>query len=453
VIDPLGLPPEEMRRLGHRVVDVVVDHLEGLADGPAIRIGDPAELAAALGGPLPEEPGDPDAALETLVAVALAHMQFSNHPRYFARIPGPAAFAGVLGEWLGVGYNAMSTSWHGASGPIAVELAVCGWLAELCGMPPSTEGILLSGGSVATLTALAAARHACGPGVVYLADEAHVAITRALTTLGWPEEEVRVLPSDSDGRLPVAAARAAMEEDRTLGRRPGFVAATAGTTNTGAVDPLDELASLCGEEGLWLHVDGAFGAAAVLAPAGRAVLGGLGRADSLVLDPHKWLFQPYDAGCLLVRRPGVLEAAFSVTPNYLADVRVRPGEVALRDRSPELSRRSRALKLWLTLRVHGARAMREAVARGIALGEEAEALVREDPRLEVVSPAQLGVVCFAVTGAEEGEHARRAAALAADGYADVTSTVVRGRPVLRLCTINPRTTAEDLRETIERLAA
>lgn len=452
MIDPLGLPPEEMRRLGHRVVDMVVDHLEGLADGPAVRIGAPAELAEALGGPLPEEPGDADEALDLLARIALTHMQYSHHPRYFARIPGPAAFAGVLGEWLGVGHNAMSTSWHGSSGPITVELAVCGWLAELCGLPPSTEGILLSGGSVATLTALAAARHACGPGVIYLSDEAHIAVTRALTTIGWPEEQVRVLPSDAEGRLPVDAVRATVEEDRALGRRPGFVAATAGTTNTGAVDPLEELGALCAAEDLWLHIDGAFGAAAVLAPAGRAVLGGLGRADSLVLDPHKWLFQPYDAGCLLVRRPGVLEGAFSVLPTYLADVQVRAGEVALRDRSPELSRRSRALKLWLTLRVHGARALREAVARGIALAEEAEALVGEDPRLEVVSPAQLGVVCFAVRGAEEGEHARRAAALAADGYADVTSTVVRGRPVLRLCTINPRTTTEDLRGTIERLA-
>ena len=453
MIDPLGLPPEEMRRLGHRVVDMVVDHLEGLADGPAVRIGSPDELASALGGPLPEEPGDPDEALDLLAQVALTHMQYAHHPRYFARIPGPAAFAGVLGEWLGVGHNAMSTSWHGASGPITVELAVCGWLAELCGMPRETEGILLSGGSVATLTALAAARDACGPGVLYHSDEAHIAITRALTTIGWPADDVRVLPTDSEGRLPVDAVRAAVEEDARAGRRPGFVAATAGTTNTGAVDPLDGLAGLCTDRDLWLHIDGAFGAAGVLAPAGRSLLAGLGRADSLVLDPHKWLFQPYDAGCLLVRRPGVLEGAFSVLPSYLADVQVRAGEVALRDRSPELSRRARALKLWLTLRVHGAEALRAAVARGIELAEEAEAIVRSDPRFEVVSPAQLGVVCFAVREAEEGEHARRAAALAEDGYADVTSTVVYGRPVLRLCTINPRTTAEDLHGTIERLAA
>jgi aromatic-L-amino-acid decarboxylase len=247
--------------------------------------------------------------------------------------------------------------------------------------------------------------------------------------------------------------RRAVAADRSAGRRPGFVVATAGTTNVGAVDPLRELADLCAAEGLWLHVDGAYGAAAALCDAGRAALPGLERADSLVLDPHKWLFQPYDAACLLVRHPGVLAEAFAVSPEYLADVAPRPGEVNFRDRSPELTRRSRALKLWLTFRIHGAEVLAAAVARGIALAQEAEAIAAAHPRLEVVTPAQLGIVTFALRDAGGGEHAARVAALARDGWAVVTSTSVRGRPVFRLCTINPLTTRDDLAETIARLAA
>src|SRR3954468_16988921 len=401
--DPLGLEPAEMRRLAHRVVDLVLDHVEARADGPALTAGDPAALAAALGGPLPEAPGDPDAALDALAHVALHHMQHAGHPRFLTRIPSPAAWTGILGDWLGTGTNAIAASWAGGAGPSEVELVVLEWLRAGLGLPEGTEGVLLSGGSIASLTAMAAARLERGPGPAYLSDQAHASIPRALRALAWAD--VRLLPSDAEGRLDPAAVAAAVRADRQAGHAAGVVIATAGTTNTGAVDPLEALAALCAAEDLWLHVDGAHGAPAALHPAGRAQLGpGLARADSLVLDPHKWLFQPYDAGCLLVSRPGGLDAAFSFTPSYLADVQTRAGEVALRDRSPELSRRSRALKLWLTLRVHGAGALREAVARGMALGEEAEAMVRGDARLEVVSPAQLGVVCFGVLGAEEGEH-------------------------------------------------
>jgi glutamate/tyrosine decarboxylase-like PLP-dependent enzyme len=359
----------------------------------------------------------------------------------------------MLGDWLGTGHNVIATSWHGASGPITVELVVCAWLAELCGLPPQTEGVVLSGGSLASLTALAAARHDAGPGVAYISDETHASIPRALATLGFPAEDVRVVPAGDDQTLEPGDVAAAVAEDRAAGRRPGFVVATAGTTNTGAVDPLDALADLCAAEGMWLHVDGAYGAAAALCPAGRAQLPGLGRADSLALDPHKWLFQPYEAGCLFVRRPGVLDAAFSMLPAYLADVASRDGEVSVRDRSPELTRRSRALKLWLTFRIHGARAIGAAIARGIALAEEAQNLIEADPRLELVTPARLAIVCFALRDAEPAEHAARAARLSRSGYAEVTSSFVGDRAVLRLCTINPTTTRDDLAGTLERLAA
>jgi aromatic-L-amino-acid decarboxylase len=451
--DPLGMTPDEMRHLGYWVVDRVIDHFVSGPQGPAIRTGSADELRAALGGPPPEEPGDAQEAARLLTDVALAHMQHGDHPRYFARVPGPSSFAGVVGEWLGTGFNAMAASWAGGSGPATVELVVLDWLRALMDMPAGTEGVLVSGGSHANTTALAAARAVRGAGVAYMSDQAHASIGRGLATLGFPPGHVRVLPTDGELRLPIETLAAAVSRDRLSGLRPRFVVASAGTTNTGAVDPLPEFARLCAAEGLWLHVDGAYGAPAALCDEGRALLRGMESADSLVVDPHKWLFQPYDVGCLLVRHPGALERAFAMTPDYLVDVKAGPGEVDFRDRSLELSRRSRALKLWLAFRTYGVARMRSAVARGIALAQYAEQLLRADPDWIVVTGAQLGVVTFARRDGTPEQHAAAAAALAQEGFAAVTSTTVRGRPVLRLCTINPRTTPSDIAATLDRLKA
>jgi len=274
---------------------------------------------------------------------------------------------------------------------------------------------------------------------------------RGLPAFGFAGDEVRVLACDVEMKLPVDALHATITEDKAAGRRPAFVVATAGTTNTGAVDPLPEIADLCDSEGLWLHVDGAYGASAALCEAGRRVLRGIERADSLVLDPHKWLFQPIDAGCLFVRRPGVLKRAFHMSPDYLADVTGVDEEVDFRDRSLELTRRARALKLWLSFRIYGVERISSAIAHGIALAEHAERVVAGDREWEVATPAQLGIVTFAKRGEDDDAHASRAAALADSGYGVVTSTKVLGRPALRLCTINPRTTALDVSSVLQRL--
>jgi aromatic-L-amino-acid/L-tryptophan decarboxylase len=352
--DALGMPTADMRRLGYWVVDRVVEHFERGPDGPAIRAGDAGELRTRLGGPVPHEPGDPLTGLEELVDVVFAHMQHGDHPRYFARVPGPSSFAGVLGDWLGTGFNALAASWGGGAGPAMVELVVLDWIRELLGMPPGTEGVILSGGSLSNLTALAAARRARGPGLAYLSDQTHASVRRGLDALGFGADEIRTLPTDERLVLRAEVLAGALAEDRARGAEPGFVVATAGTTNTGAVDELAGIADVCAAEQLWLHIDGAYGAPAALCDAGRAVLAGLERADSVTLDPHKWLFAPYDAGILLVRHPGVLEGAFSMRPEYLADVRSDSGEVSFGDRSLELSRRSRALKLWMMFRTYGA---------------------------------------------------------------------------------------------------
>ncbi|MHB1833657.1 MAG: pyridoxal phosphate-dependent decarboxylase family protein [Solirubrobacteraceae bacterium] len=451
--DSLGLPVDEMRRLGYWVVDQVVEHFRSGDQGPAIRTGDPVELRTLLGGPLPQQPGDPLKALQTLRDVALEQMQHGDHPRYFARVPGPSSFAGVLGDWLGTGFNALAASWGGGAGPATVELVVLDWLVELLGLPSGTEGILVSGGSQANLTAIATARAERGPGVAYISDQTHASIHRALLALGFTADEIRLLPTDEHLRLAAATVAEAVGADRQAGRQPRFVIATAGTTNTGAVDELEAIAALCKAEELWLHIDGAYGAPAALCEPGRAALAGMELADSLVMDPHKWLFAPYDAGVTFIRHAGALERAFAVRPEYLADVQRVPGTVDFGNRGLELSRRTRAFKLWMMLRTHGAAGLRAAVQRGIELAQLAQAMIDADPLWRCVTPAQLGIVTFTREGWDASEHAARVAALTADGWAALTSTSLRGRPALRLCTINPRTTEDDIAGTLQRLAA
>jgi glutamate/tyrosine decarboxylase-like PLP-dependent enzyme len=434
VPEPLSLDPQEMRRLGYRVIDRIVDHLGELRELPPIRVGDADELRAAVGGPPPEPPGEPDAALDAVFEQVLPFVQHPDHPRFFARIGSPSNFMSVLADLVTSGFNVFTGSWTGGSGPSTVELVVVDWLRSICGMPEGSEGVLVTGGSVASLVGLAAARTARGPGVVYVSPEGHASVARAARLLGL---ETRVLPV-----LTADAVRAAASEDTA----PMCVAATAGTTSTGAVDPLEELAEL----GLWLHVDGAYGAPAVLTERGRAVLAGLERADSLVLDPHKWLFQPYEIGCVLVREPELLERTFALSGVYLRDT--MGGEVNFRDRSVQLTRGGRALKLWLSIRTFGLAAFRDAIDHGITLAEHAETLLREREGWEVVTPAQLAIVCFRREGDDELQ-TRLSAAMVADGFAAPSTTEVDGRVALRLCTINPRTTFNDIEETIWRLDA
>jgi glutamate/tyrosine decarboxylase-like PLP-dependent enzyme len=456
--EPLSLPPEELRRLGYGVIDRLVDHYATLDGKPPVPVPDPDWSAASV-PPCPDGPTDPAAALDYLFDEVLARAQYTSHPRFFARIGAPSNPVSVLADLAGAGVNVFAGGWVGGAGPSAVELAVLGWLRDWMGMPDETEGVLVSGGSVGTLTALAAAAlarvDARARAAGYVSEHTHSAVARAWRTLGFAADHLRVLEADERQRLPAGAVARAIEADRAAGLEPFVILATAGTTSTGAVDPLQELGRLAREQGLWFHVDGAYGAPARLTEGGRELLAGIEQADSLVLDPHKWLFQPYEVGCVLVREPGLLERAFALDGAYLRDTVTT--EVQFRDRSPQLTRGSRALKLWLSLTVFGLDAFRAAIARGIALAELAEALLRERDGWEVVTPAQLAIVCFRRTapGLSDAEvdalNDRMVAAAVADGFTAPSTTLLAGRPVARLCTINPRTTDEDVRATIERL--
>ena len=448
--DLLALDEAQMRRLGYWVVDRVIEHALTLGAQPAITESDLATLTASLGGPAPRSPMPIDDDLATLADVALRNQQHGDHPRYFARVPGPSSYPAVLGEWLATGMQSVASSWGGGSGPTAVELIACAWLRDALGLAPTSDGVLLSGGSMANITAVITARHVRGDGVIYLSDQTHASIKRGLIAMGQPLDAISVLPTDGRYRLAPDTVRAAIHAVLAAGRRPLMVIATAGTTNTGAVDDLPAMADLCADHGVWFHVDGAYGGPAALCDRGRAAMPGLERADSFVVDPHKWLFQPYDIACLFVKAPGALEQTFAMYPEYLADV--TGSEVDMHNRSLELTRRGRALKLWLTMRAYGLDILAAAIDRGIGLAEYAQAVIEANTELGIVTPAQLGIVTFAAPGRSDLDHARAAARLTADGYAAVTSTVLSGRTVLRMCIINPKTTTSDIDGTIERLA-
>ena len=464
MMDPdhrIELPPEEMRALGHRVVDMLVDRLAALRDEPTASTAGRPEMERLLREPPPAEGIGWRAALERADAQVFRPLTHNAHPRFFAYVPGPGNFVGAMADAMVSALNPFAGAWAIAPGVAQVELVTVDWLREICGLPASAGGLFVSGGSMANLTALAAARHRLlgedfGRAVIYASDQTHSSIERGARVLGFRDDQLRRLPTDDAFRLRMDALESAVREDRAAGRVPFCVVANAGTTNTGAVDPLPRIAELCRAEGMWLHVDGAYGAAAALTAEGREALRGIGEADSLSIDAHKWLFQPYECGCVIVRDADALPDAFRLVPEYLRDTHREGEEVNFRDWGVQLTRGFRAFKLWMTVQVFGMDAMREAVAWGVRLAEAAERELRASEAWEVVTPAQLGIVTFRFRGAPEGPamddlQRRITAGLAADGYALLSTTELRGRTVLRLCTINPRTTEDEIRETIRRL--
>jgi len=459
----LELTSEEMRSLGYRIVDQIVEHFETLASKPVMRVSPRVELDAELREPLPEEPTPVDALLDRLRRVVWPNIGNVQHQRFFAFIPSPSNFVSVMADALAAGFNPFAGNWLEGSGPAQIELVVIDWLREMCGLPETAGGLFVSGGSMANLTALAAARRArlgnrSDDAVIYFSDQTHNSIEKALRVLGFAREQIRLLPSDEDFRLPVESLRRAVAGDRADGKNPFCVIANAGTTNTGAVDPLDQLADLCEREKLWLHVDGAYGAAACLSERGRKLLAGIERADSLSLDPHKWLFQPFEIGCVLARDARLLKKTFHTMAGYLEDTkRAEEEEINYYDYGVQLTRGFRALKLWLSIKTFGAAAFREAINRGFEMAEFAEELLSQSDCWRIISPATFGIVTFryVAEGRPENEineiHRRMVEMMTEDGFAFANSTVLRGQTVMRLCTINPRTTEDDVRATIKQL--
>ncbi|HLK94263.1 MAG TPA: aminotransferase class I/II-fold pyridoxal phosphate-dependent enzyme [Nocardioidaceae bacterium] len=463
--DPLAMSADEMRRVGYATVDALVDLLSEQRSRPVIRSTGPARMRERLGGPAPQQPEGFDSALRSVVDDVLPHRSNLQHPGYLAYIPGSGTWPGALGDLIASAMNLDCGNWMESSGPSQVELQVLDWFRQWIGYPEGAAGVLVSGGSAANLTALACARELrLGPmtndAVVYCSDQSHSSVARAARSLGFRPEQVRVVPTDDRYRLRLDALAAVVDADRAAGRTPLVVSANAGATNTGAVDPLPELAEFCSGQRIWFHVDAAYGGFAVLTKRGKAQLRGLERADSVTLDPHKWLYQPFECGAVLVREPGALERAFSVSPDYLADTAAQDAEVNFAARGLQLTRGSRALKLWMSLRTFGISAFRDAIDRTLDLALLAEQTVRADDRLELMMDATLGIICFRRRFPDvetEAEAAFRNAALVASvaesGIGMVSSTRLRGRYAIRLCVLNHSTTADDVLRVIDHVAS
>ena len=456
-----------MRALGERALDMVIRHFETNRDAPVGRTLTRADAERMLRTGIPELGTPVNELLDVLERDVFANALKTDHPRFYAFVPGPTNFVSVMGDMLTSAHNLFGGHWLASSAATQIELNVLEWLAELCGLPSESGGIFLSGGSMANLSAIAAAREVRlgGPderAVVYCSDQTHASLTKALRVIGFRPQQRRIVETDDAFRLSVPALESAIAMDRTAGRRPFCVVANAGTTNTGAVDPLVAIADVCAREQLWLHVDGAYGAAAVITERGKMALAGLEHADSITIDPHKWLCQPYELGCLLVRDARVLRHTFRVEDDdhaeYMADVvRHVSEEVNFYERGIQLTRSFKALKLWLSLRAFGLAEFRRAVNVGFDMAEHAERLLRADGRWEIVTPAQMGVVTFRwkdvrLSAAELDAVTRETVdRMRADSYALVMSTALRGRLALRLCPINPLTTEAEIEETVARL--
>jgi aromatic-L-amino-acid/L-tryptophan decarboxylase len=457
---PLGLDPELMRRLGYRTIDMLVDRITG-PPGDVVRSATPEELRQRLAIPPPEDPVAFDEILDGLERDVLPFVARISHPGYLAFIPGEGTWPGALGDLIASALNVDTCWWLGASGPSALELVVLGWLRQWVGYPEQAAGVLVSGGSAANLTAIACAREArIGPmqdtAVVYMSDQTHSSVARAARALGFRPDQVRVIPTDGLARIRVEALRAAIAADEAGGRTPLVVVANAGTTAAGAVDPFEELSVICRERGIWLHVDGAYGAFACLSERGRRTLAGMELADSITLDPHKWLYQPVELGALLVGDGSALRRGFEISPDFLKDVEAADREVNFSDLGLQLTRSCRALKLWMSVRYFGVSAFRAAIDNCLDLALHAQSRIEESADLELMSPASLGVVTFRrhPSGVDDEAILERINASVAErigqsGEVFISTGRVRGRYVLRLCILNHSTSEAEVGRALE----
>ena len=457
---PLQLPPDVMRELANQVTEALVERSQSLSGDRAWDGEFKRDLTARLKEDPPETGRPPreviDRAVRDILSVALR----LDHPRAFGFVPCAPTWPGVLADYLASGFNNNVATWLTASGPSELEAVVVDWFRRWLGYPETAGGILTSGGSASALDALVAAREAAGHperAAVYMSDQSHSAQVRAARIIGVRRDHIRILPTGADFRLDPAALAAAVEADRAAGRAPVAVCADAGSTSTGAVDRLGEIADYCAAEDIWLHVDAAYGGFAAVTESGARLLRGIERADSISLDPHKWFFQPYEAGCLLVKDVRTLERAFAIHHDVLQDSVWGANHPNQADRGLQLSRRDRALKIWMSVQIFGMGAFRAAVAQGIELAERAERYIAESPLLTVTTPASLGIVCFRINpdGATLGEkdldeiNRNVLARVFWDDLAFLSSTSLCGQFALRMCIINHTSTWDDVRDTLE----
>jgi len=459
---PLDLDQATMQQLGHRVADIVAAHLANIRSEPVIASLPRSQLNAALMTRPPAQPTDFESIIETLEQNVFPYHAREPHPGFLAYIPSCPTFPALLGDWIATGFNFFAGVWPVAAGPNEIEMVVLEWIRVWMGLDSGASGLMTSGGSAANTTAVVAARHAAVEKggdirklVVYTSAQAHSSVIRAAWVAGIARHNVRVVGMDDGFRMDVESLRTAIGDDRERGDEPFLVVASAGTTNTGAVDPVERIADLCDENDLWLHVDAAYAGFAALTSEGKRLLGRLDRADSLTLDPHKWLFVPFECGCLMVRDPARLADAFRISPEYLRDVEPGEEEVNFADRGVQLTRYSRALKIWMSVKYFGTEVIAAAIQDAMDRARLLESLVEASPDFEVLSPAQFGIVCFRARPGSQDDaeldalNERLNARVVEGGRFLISSTRLNGRFSLRICTLGYRTTHEDIRDLFE----
>jgi aromatic-L-amino-acid/L-tryptophan decarboxylase len=450
---PLDPAPEDMRAMGEAVLEELIRWIGGLNDAPATNTDDGLLVASKL-RTSPPSAGVADfrPLLEDAIEAARNTFEYSG-PGYLAYIPGGGLFTAALGEFLAQGLNRYVGLWQASPAVVQLEENVTRWLCDLFHFPASAQGLLTTGGSLANLSAFVTARHRklgeiVPEAVYYVTDQAHASNTKAATIAGFTRRHLRIVPTDAELRMDVEALSACVGEDRDAGLRPFLVAASAGTTNTGAIDPLDEIADVAEREGLWLHVDAAYGGFFQLTDRGHDRFWGIERADSVTVDPHKGLFLPYGTGGLIVRDGEALRAAHEEGAAYLQDLPPTGDLPNYNEYSPELSRDARGLRVWFPLVLHGVDAFRNALDEKLDLTERLDAALREEPLLEVGWTPQLTVVAFRLRDAGEDAHRELLARINASRRVFLSSTLIRGEYWIRACIVSHRTHADRVDECV-----
>jgi aromatic-L-amino-acid decarboxylase len=464
------MDPAEFRALAHTTVDQIADYLEQLPNLPPLSRAQPGELVSALP---PEAPvrGEPmEEILRDVDRLLLPGITHWAHPRFFAYFTSSGSAAGILGEMLTAGINVNAMLWRTSPAATELEWVVCRWLLQMMGLPDNFDGHINDSASASTLVALAAAREGLGQDIrrrgmsgrpelpqlaVYASEQAHSSVEKAVITLGLGRDGFRQVPVDADFRMEVPDLRRLVEEDLARGVLPMAVVATVGTTATTSIDPVSEIAKLCREHHLWLHVDAAYGGAMAVVPEWRGVLAGAEFADSLVFNPHKWLFTPLDCSVLFTSRPELLKQAFSLVPDYLATPEAGResgfGARNLMDYGVSLGRRMRALKLWFVLRHYGQEGLAERIRQHVQMAHWLRARVRSTPGWELSAPVPMATVCFrhlppgVSDEAQLAAHNREIMALVnQSGAAFISHAVLGDRLVLRAAVGNIRTQPQDV---------
>lgn len=479
----LDISPDELRELSSRVSELVLEYFSEVSHLPVFPETFAGETVEQVGATLPAE-GEPLERLINDCRTIIKNSRHNGHPRFFGYVASPATPAGAFADLIASALNSNVTSWR--SGPAATEIerTVVRWLGSLIGYDEDARGLLTSGGSMANMTALLIAQRAKtgrdasrtglwrseAPMTIYASEQVHMSIPKAADILGFGRDQVRLIGCDDQFRMNVKLLREHIKEDIQAGAKPFCIVASAGTTNTGAVDPLSEIADVAREFALWFHVDGAYGAPAALDETKSHLLAGLERADSVSLDPHKWLYAPLDCGCLLFRDDAQARVAFGgEDADYIKVLEQDADEsFAFWNYGPELSRRFRALKIWLTLRFYGTRRIAAAITEDNALAMYLAELVEQAEDFELLSQPQLSICCFRYLSPAMRlrlhSDARENAAIESElnklnekimyavqrgGRAYLSSATIHGKFALRVCITNFRTTRADIERTLQ----